>query len=72
LAERFRSRRRIKIRERDATLMQQMQAAMVALGCRGFILSKRRVAVQLGRPGLFNRRYARRIYDEARNQFFPL
>jgi hypothetical protein len=64
LADRYRSRRKIKTQERDALLMQQMQAAAAALGSRGFVLSKRRVALLLSRPGMFNPRYTRRIYDK--------
>lgn len=66
VAERYRARKRSQIHLRDATLRIQIQTAMATLASNELVLSKRCVEALLGRPGLFNCQYARRIYDEAR------
>ncbi len=64
LAERHRSCRTQTIKERDARLREQMEVSLAGLTQTTLLPTKAQVERQLNRPGLFNRRYARRIYHQ--------
>lgn len=71
LSDRYRDWRRKELSDRNQRLKRQMQTAIAALARGGVVLSKHRLETILGRPGLFNSHYARRIYDAALGKSLP-
>src|SRR5581483_9468048 len=64
LATRWRQRRKREIQERDDVLKWTIRAALPRIAVAGETPSQKRIETVIGRPGLFNRRYARRVLLE--------
>lgn len=64
LAAHWRQRRHYEIRTRNELLKRNISAALLQIAAVGEAPTQKRIETALNRPGLFNRRYARRVLDE--------
>lgn len=65
IAERHRAKRSMQIERRDECLAEQITAAIQQLEIRRIPVTKKSVEALLGKQGLFNRHYARRLFTHA-------
>lgn len=65
IAERYRAKRSLQIERRDERLVEQITAVMRQLEIQRIPVTKKRIEALLGKKGLFNRHYARRLFAHA-------